>query len=165
MYRRHVNGQLVGKNKQTGLALVVGLVLLVVVTLIAVSGLTNASLQTKAASAASQQHMTFQAAESSVSMMLNRVNNDTDLAPLNQVLNSVGQVEQTNRIASLSDNSLIEAKVTISYMSDNIVPTDYSLNNDEDSTFIYPHYFKIVGKAELASSGAITTVEKGVIYD
>jgi len=156
------------RRHESGVALVIGLVLLIVITLIAISGLTNASMQVKLASATQQQNMTFQAAESSVSAMFNSMNGvggSIDLAPLNAVLNDPNQAAKVTRHAALSNDSPIEAHVTVSYMADNSAMPGFSLNADENSTSISPFIFKLVGQATLLESGANTTIEKGIMYE
>lgn len=153
-------------KNQSGVALVVGLVLLVVITLIAVSGLSNASLQTKLASVTSQQNMVFQAAESSVAMMFDQMNGTGgDLTPLNAVLSDPENKPKTTPNTTLSASKMVTAEVTISFMSKNDVSPGFSLNADENSTTISPYTFKVVGNASMASSGASATIEKGIVYE
>jgi len=154
--------------KQSGVALVIGLLLLLVITLIAVSGLTGAANQTKMASNAQQYNQTFQAAEGGVSATLYSINGNGgifNIEPLKNALNDTVNGISTERNASLSDNSDMEVNVTVTYQLEASSTPGFSLSADENAVTISPHMFSVRSQAQLTDTGAQSIVEQGIMYE
>lgn len=73
----------VSRNKQQGAALVVGLILLIVVTLVAISGIKSTSVQQSLAVGMQENMMTYQVADTLIRQVVNEVNDTAPLADAN----------------------------------------------------------------------------------
>lgn len=154
--------------KQSGVALVIGLVLLFVVTLIALAGLNNASIQTQTAAGLQQHNLTFQAAEGAISKTINSIHgldNPNGIVDVSMLTDAINNGDSTTRIAELSDNSPLEVTVKVDFDSEVRVKPGNSFNADENVTTIPTYIFTFAGEAKIDDSGAKTTVEQGIMYD
>ena len=168
---------------QQGAALIVCLVLIVIITLISVTGLDNASMQQKMAANSQQHNETFQAAESSIDNAISQINGtssvtnqDGDLVnavsdneelhtALKGKANIPGDQHQISSVPSeLSKKNHMDVSTTYQYLSEVTNPYGYSLDADENSTTIPGHRFIITGQATINASGATTTIEQGIEY-
>jgi len=171
-------------KQQSGVALVIGLVLMLVITLIAVAGLTNSSIQAKMASNLQQRNDTFQAAESAISQVMIEIsgipsykvpcgegcqpNVVAAVAGSSQVLSSVMDLGHGNqKKVSLTDlaPANIAVSITYTYLQSSGLTVGISLNADENSTIIGPTKFILEGDAVMAASGAKAKISQGISYE
>jgi len=158
------------QEKQQGVALVIGLLLLFVVTLIAISGLTNAALQTKVATSVQQHNTTFQTAESALSRAIVAIEGiplsgvDGDASMLSTSMASGSGVKNVAMDTTLS---IAPITVTIAYThrQSSSLAAGISLTADDNSTLIGANKFVLESNATLTGAGAASTVSEGITYE
>jgi len=167
----HRNSQIHNKYpRQSGVVLVIGLVLILVITLIAIAGLSNSAIQTKLASNAQQHNDAFQAAESALShaiieiegVPLGGIAGNSDA--LAQAMELGNGVENKVAITYLTDTNMT-VSITYSYLESSGLESGISLNADENSTMIGQRKFILEGNALMSSSGAKSKISQGISYE
>lgn len=154
-------------SSQSGVALVISLVLLLVITLICITGLTNGAMQQKMAANAQQSNQVFQNAEGAVSHAMVLINGLKDVAgssaKLSQAMADGAAIKVDD--PQLSKNGLMAVSVTYTYQAHSGLKPGVSLNADENEIMIGEKRFKLQGRATMASSGATSVVNQGISYE
>jgi len=157
-------------KSQSGVVLVVGLVLILVITLIAIAGLSNSAVQTKLSSNTQQKNDTFQAAESALSHAIIEIEG----VPLGGIAgNSDALANAMERGNGIEDevgityltSTLMDVSVTYSYLESSGLQSGISLNADENSTIIGQRKFILEGNAAMSGSGAKSKISQGISYE
>jgi len=155
------------KNEQ-GAALVVCLVTLLIITIIAASGISTASLQQKMAANIQQQNETFQATESGIDRLINVINGTAATAGDSVILNSALNTPTTSvsyaNGLSRSGSNEITVITEVNFLANMAALRGNSLDADENSTIIPGYRFIVTGQATMPS-GASTQIEHGIQYD
>jgi|GEM_PF-1699248 len=157
-------------KSQRGVVLVIGLLLILIITLIAVAGLSNSAVQSKLSSNAQQKNDTFQAAESALSHAIIEIEG----VPLGGIAgNSDALANAMERGNGIEDevgityltNTLMSVSVTYSYLESSSLQSGISLNADENSTIIGARKFILEGNSAMSSSGAKSQISQGISYE
>lgn len=128
--------------RQSGMVLLISLVLLLLLTLIAIAAAHQSALQTRMAANSQQQNIAFQAAETGISSWVKTYENDPQIAPII----TEGNLDDENRVPYV-------ASAAAPGNCWDVVPA-YSLNAAEsDTTFQYA-CFNIVSDAKSCSDSA-----------
>ena len=153
-------------SSQSGVVLVISLLLLLVITLISISGLTDGAIQEKMAANAQQSNQVFQNAEGAVAHALVIINGLPNVAGSSTALSNA--IEDPNPVpipnTELS-SELMTVSVTYTYQAYNGLKPGISLNADENEMMIGETRFKLEGHATMASSGAVSVISKGISYE
>lgn len=158
-----MKSQRVGINKrQTGVALVVGLVMLLVVTLIAVAGMSSSTMHETMSANAQNINRTFQAAESSVGA-LTGVLTGGDVSLLQTALSN-GEGVMTGTTAFDIDDEDISSDYAVTYLGEVAVTSGSSMDANESTTLLKGYRFELQGTATIAAVNARTRIFKGVEY-
>ena len=154
-------------RQQSGMALVICLVLLLVITLISIAGLNSASDQQKMAVNAQQINQSFHNAESAVSQAIMTINGTATRAgsniALSEALNSDDPLTKNSRL--LTQAGLINVTITFRHQKNKGLKPGMSLNADENSTIIGENRFILEGEAVMVNSGARAVVSQGISYE
>ena len=154
-------------RQQSGMALVICLVLLLVITLISIAGLNSASDQQKMAVNAQQTNQSFQNAESAVSHAIMIINGSGARAgsnvALSQAINNPDGAKSIDPL--LTQAGLINVFITYRYKENQGLKPGMSLNADENSMIISETHFILEGKATMVNSGANAFVSQGISYE
>lgn len=155
---------------QAGVALVVGLVLVLVITLIAIAGFSNSTVQAKMATNSQQRNTTFQAAESALSNAIIEIEgipmggipgNSEVLAKAIERGTGVTHVVAIDKLKTTT----MDVSVSYTYQETSGLATGISLNADENSTIIGRTKFILEGNAVMTASGAKTRISQGISYE
>ena len=159
-----------GVKRQNGAVLVMCLVLLLVITLISIAGLSGASDQVRMVNNAQQINTTFQTADSAMSQAITLIDGqplggiEGNSQILAAVIDAGINVPVVINSEQLSDDS-ISVYVTYTHQKNSALMTGVSLNADENTTLISRQQFIIQGSAIIESSGAHSTLRKGISYE
>ncbi len=157
-------------RSQEGVALVIGLVLVLVITLIALAGFSNSTLQAKMATNSQQRNTTFQAAESALSNAIIEIEgipmggipgNSEVLAKAIERGSGVTSVVAIDKLKTPT----MDVTVSYTYQETSGLATGISLNADENSTIIGRTKFILEGNAVMTASGAKTRISQGISYE
>lgn len=152
---------------QRGAVLVVTLVILLVMTLISTSSLNNATSQSRMVANAQQYNLTFNTAESSLAGALNTLNlpNDATNNNMNALSTSLMERTETTIIDNTFKNKEIEVKLTYIATPSSALRAGVSLDASNDNLAIQNFDFEVSSTALFKSSGAITTLSRGFVYE
>jgi hypothetical protein len=128
------------KARQTGATLIVGLVLLLVLTVVGVSGMNTATLQVAMAGSAQYQQDAFQMAEDGLDIAISR-RGFTTAAPQN--------------VNWLGDPNYDRRSVT-TFVSSTLVPPDRAFSGGEGSSTMRAYHFDIVSVGKAARNSVAT---------
>ncbi len=136
-------------HSQKGAVLVVSLVLLLVMTLIGITGMRSANVDEKMAANSMNKNISFQASESAVDGAI------ASVSTLEQAINSGGIVTFS---VDMGDTS-ISASAAIDYLGTGIAP-GYSLGENEGSFMNYR--YDIIGTGNVTAANAQTVTAQGI---
>lgn len=144
---------------QRGVALVIGLVMLLVITLIAVSGMNSSMMQERMAANAQNINRVFQAAESAVGAITGELTGG-DTSTLQTALTAG---ESGKASFSVSDPD-ITASYQVIYQGEVAVATGSSMDGDSASTTLKAYRFGLRGVASIDSVKARKQITQGIEY-
>ena len=153
------------KQEQQGLALAIGLVLLVAMTIVGIATLRSTKLNEKISSNAQQKSISFEAAESAIGttwtvptllatleLLPNGTFDDPDpVAPPGLADQLSEDFDQSNFFGKSVD---ITAGVTVQYCGENSLPVGSSTSADESVLQMADVYFDVNGFASIKGSNA-----------
>lgn len=152
-------------TKQQGAALVIGLMILLLATLVAVSAMTNSNLQEKMAANSQNANRAFQAAESAVdSQITGIIGGSTAIMTqaINQFLNS--GTNWPTATVSVEDTD-IAAAMTLKVIKERTLKVGDSLSSEEGTSKLVSYVYEITAESELAGSKSAATVIQGFEYN
>ena len=152
-------------KKENGAVLVIGLMILLLATLVAVSAMTDANLQEKMAANSQNTNRAFQAAESAVDNQITSVvNGSTGMltSSINQYLNN-GTNWPTVSVA-LSDTD-ITSGITLRVLKERTLSIGDSMSSEEGTSKLVSYVYEMTAESELAGSKAAKTVVQGFEYN
>ncbi|MGB1297071.1 MAG: pilus assembly PilX family protein [Psychrobium sp.] len=154
-------------KSQRGAVLVVSLVILLVMTLISTSGLSNAHNQTRMVSNAHQANLTFNSAESALLQALESIT-----APSPESANNIDSMNNSNTgsvITNVIDNAFnvegLTIKLTYRSTPKNMLRSGVSLDASNDDNIIRNVNFELTSTATIDSSGVNATLVRGFTYE
>lgn len=147
-------------NDTKGSALIVCLVMLLVLTMISLSGINTAIMHEKMASNAQSKNKTFHAADSAVGL-LTRTIMDGDITALEQALAREGLSDETS--FDISDSQLTSS-FQADYLGEVALTSGTSMDADESSTLLKGFRFELRGTSQSTATGAFTRIFRGVEY-
>ncbi|MCG7530611.1 hypothetical protein MHM98_04470 [Psychrobium sp. MM17-31] len=154
-------------SSQRGAVLVVSLVVLLVITLISTSQLSNAQSQSRMVSNAQQASITFNSAESALinalsSIAIPNVDSQNNMSAMN-----TSMTEGTE--ATILDNSFdvegLTVRLTYKSTPRSSLRAGVSLDASNDDNIIRDVSFEITSTASFNNSGANATLSRGFIYE
>lgn len=149
-------------KRQSGVALVIGLVMLLVITLIAVAGMSSSTMHEKMSANAQNINRTFQAAESAVGALTGVLTGgDTSLL---QTAMAAGKGIKTNTTPFDIEVVEISSDYAVTYLGEVAVTSGSSMDANESTTLLKGYRFELQGTAEIAAVSARTRIFKGVEY-
>ncbi|MGB0833651.1 MAG: PilX N-terminal domain-containing pilus assembly protein [Psychrobium sp.] len=154
-------------KSQRGAVLVVSLVILLVMTLISTSELSNAHNQTRMVNNAQQANLTFNSAESALIQALESI-----AAPSPESTNNIDAMNNSTA-GSVATNIVINAfnvegltiKLTYQSTPKNTLRPGVSLDASNDDNIIRDVNFELTSTATIDSSGANATLIRGFTYE
>ncbi|MCP5019058.1 MAG: hypothetical protein GY938_27830 [Ketobacter sp.] len=153
-----------GISHNSGAALVVGLLILLLATLISVSAMTDANLQEKMAANSQNTNRIFQAAESGIDSKLSSIELGTT-AMLTQAINVylAGSGTNPTESVSLSDTD-ISTNIAMEVIG---IHKQYgqSMSAEEGTSQLTGYTFKLTSNASASGSGAEATAIQGFFYN
>lgn len=150
------------KKRQEGAVLVISLVLLLVLTLIGVAGMNSSTMQERMAANAQNSNRAFQGAESSVWALLEQLY-DNDLSLLRDSMKSAD--EKSSVVSYTLDSAKgITGTHQARFLGEVIITSGSSMDANESSSLLKGYRYELKGTAEMAGSGAGTTIYKGIEY-
>ena len=156
LYRQINFGQ-----SQQGAVLILSLILLVVMTLFGLASMNTSIMQEKMASNAQNTNATFQAAESSVSSLMQEVLGGTQT----HLTASMNAPDAKSSLVALNlNNPKLTASYQTTYLGEIILTSGNSLNADESSTLLKGRRFEMTGIGAIPGAQAQTVIRQGMEY-
>lgn len=147
-------------NRTRGSALIVCLVMLLVLTLISLSGINTAIMHEKMASNSQSKSKTFHAADSAVGL-LSRTIVGGDLTALEQAL---AREDLSDETAFDISDSQVTSSYQARYLGEVALTSGTSMGADQSSTLLKGYRFELRGTSESTATGAFTRIFRGVEY-
>lgn len=151
-------------QQQNGAALVVGLMILLLATFLAVASMNNANLQERMASNSQNENISFQASESAVDDQIRRILKG-DISRIAAAKLEEGKANPawptTTYDAGETD---VTTNVEIRSMGDVVLAVGSSLDGSEDSTNVAAVRFEIRAVSVKSNSGARVNIVQGIEY-
>jgi len=146
---------------QKGAVLIISLMLLLVMTLLALSSMNTSTMQEKMAANAQNNNRTFQAAESAIGALLNDVlgGDQTQLSTSMTATNNIAPA-----VAFDIGDTRVAASSQAEYLGEIILTSGSSLNADESTTLLKGHRFELTGIGNIDSVQAQTVIRQGMEY-
>ncbi len=148
------------KNLAGGSALIVCLVMLLVLTMVSLSGINTAIMHEKMASNAQSKSKTFHAADSAVGL-LSRTIIGGDLTPLEQALSREDLSDETS--FDISDTQLTSS-YQARYLGEVAITSGTSMDADQSTSLLKGFRFELRGTSQSTATGSFTRVFRGVEY-
>lgn len=146
---------------QQGAVLILSLIILLVMTLIGLASMNTSLMQEKMATNAQKTNTTFQAAESSISAILQEVTGGTQT----KLTESMDAVTQTSSVTALNlGTNHLTASYQVTYLGEIILTSGSSLNADESTTLLKGRRFEMLGTGSIPGSSAQTIIRQGMEY-
>ncbi|KEF29702.1 MAG: PilX protein [Gammaproteobacteria bacterium] len=152
-----------GQSKQRGAALIISLIVLLVLTLIGVAGMNTSVMQERMAVNAQNSNRTFQAAESTVSALTNKLYAN-DLTLLRESMQDQNNQSSVISVTTLDSANGITGSYQARYLGEIIITSGSSMNADESSSDLKGYRYELIGEATMANTGAESRVFKGIEY-
>lgn len=151
------------KNEQ-GAALVVGLMILLLATFLAVATMNNANMQERMAANSQNENLAFQAAESSVDNQINLVG-DGNMSALTAANTQFGLASPAWPTRSYdAGDSDIATTVEIRSLGEMSLTSGNSIDADESSVRLSGSRFEMRAVSTVAGSGARISIVQGLEY-
>jgi type IV pilus assembly protein PilX len=140
--------------------------MLLVLTLISLSGINTAVMQEKMASNAQSKNRTFHTADSAVGELV-RVLEDGNISSLEQAMSREGP-NPTDGFSNLFPftfgDTNISATYQVEYLGEVAVTSGTSMDADESTTLLKGQRFELQGVAANDNTGAVTRIYRGAEY-
>lgn len=151
-------------RKQEGAALVVGLLLLLLITFLAVASMNNANVQERMAANSQNVNLAFQAAESAVDNQIQLVmgGDTSNLATARSQFGLTTPAWPTDTYDA--GDSDITTNVEIRSMGDMTLSSGNSIDADESSVRLTGARFEMRSVSTIAGSGARVSIVQGLEY-
>lgn len=151
-------------RKQEGAALVVGLLLLLLITFLAVASMNNANVQERMAANSQNVNLAFQAAESAVDDQIQLVmgGDTSNLATARSQFGLTTPAWPTDTYDA--GDSDITTNVEIRSMGDMTLSSGNSIDADESSVRLTGARFEMRSVSTIAGSGARVSIVQGLEY-
>lgn len=147
---------------QQGAVLILSLIILLVMTLIGLASMNTSLMQEKMANNAQKTNVTFQAAESAVSVIIEEVLGG-DESKLSEALNST--TFQSSSTSLNLGTSHVSASYQVTFLGDVLTTSEgYSNNADITSTTIPQTRYELLGIGSVPGSSAQTIIRQGIEY-
>lgn len=143
-----------------GSALIICLVMLLVLTLISLSGINTSIMHEKMASNAQSKSKTFHAADSAVGLLTRNVVGG-DLTLLEQALQREDLSDE--EVFDISD-SQVTSSYQAKYLGEVALTTGTSMDADQSSTLLKGFRFELRGTSQSTATGSFTRIFRGVEY-
>ncbi|MBO6812532.1 MAG: PilX protein [Marinobacter sp.] len=160
MKRTHYLGHMGG---QSGAALIVSLIVLLVLTLIGVAGMNSSVMQERMAVNSQNSNRAFQAAESTVSALTNQLMAN-DLSMLRESMQNSSGESSVKTVTNLDSGNGMTGNYQARFLGEIIITSGSSMNADESSTQLKGYRYELIGEASMANTGAEARVFKGIEY-
>lgn len=148
-------------RQQQGATLVVGLLILLVMTLIALAGMNSSTMQEKMAANAQNNNRTFQAAESAVSALTTAILGGTQTS-LTAAMNSPSSLSSATTY-NVGD-AQISANYQVEYLGEIILTSGDSIDANTSSTQLKGYRFDLIGTSSISGANAGSTIHQGIEY-
>lgn len=149
-------------QKQSGAALIVSLIILLVLTLIGVAGMNTSVMQERMAVNAQNSNRAFQAAESTLGALTNELYaNNLDL--LRESMQT-GSKESAKVAQTLDATNGVTGSYQVRYLGEIIITSGSSMDADEGASDLKGYRYELIGESEMANTGAAARVFKGIEY-
>jgi type IV pilus assembly protein PilX len=149
-------------QQQRGAALILSLVILLVLTLIGVAGMNSSVMQERMAANAQNSNRTFQAAESTVGALTNKLY-ENDLTLLRESMqNSSG--ESSKVTVNIDSGNGVSGSYQARFLGEIIITSGSSMDANESSSQLKGFRYELIGDAQMANTGAEARVFKGIEY-
>lgn len=150
-------------SDQRGAALIISLIVLLVLTLIGVAGMNTSVMQERMAVNSQNSNRAFQAAESTVSALTNKLYAN-DLSLLRESMqNSSGESSKVT-VTNLDSGNGITGTYQARFLGKVIVTSGTSIDGNESSNQLEGYRYELIGEASMANTGAEARVFKGIEY-
>lgn len=151
-------------QQQNGAALVVGLMILLLATFLAVASMNNANMQERMAANSQNENIAFQSSESAIDDQIRRIM-DGDISRISAAKIEEGKVNPawptTTYDAGEED---VSTGVEIRSMGDVVLAVGSSLDGSEENTNIGAVRFEIRAASTKSNSGARANIVQGIEY-
>ncbi len=157
-------------HKQEGAALVIGLLILLMASFLAVASLNNATVQERMARNEQNINKAFQAAESAVEQQLSIASEDKNLTKL---VNAYAEYERTQINGQEpswpsadydSGEADVSTNVKVKSLGKATLVSGEALNADEKSSKISSFRYEFESTATISGSGARISIVQGINY-
>jgi Tfp pilus assembly protein PilX len=157
-----MNMQRFSLHNESGAALIVGLMILLLATFLAVAAMNNSGMQEKMASNAQFVNQAFQAAESAIDSKLTEVS-DGDTSLLSLSLAQMGLPSPTWPTYTYDvGNSKISTNAVVRGINETICQQASSISADEGTSGIPAYIFEIQSTSQVSGSDARVRVTQGI---
>ncbi|NMT65517.1 pilus assembly PilX family protein [Marinobacter orientalis] len=149
-------------SRERGATLIVSLIVLLVLTLIGVAGMNTSVMQERMAVNSQNSNRAFQAAESSLSALLDDVQaNDLDL--LRQSMQRASGESDPVPVTIDGDNG-VTGSYQARFLGEVIITSGSSMDADQSSNQLKGFRYELEAEADMANTGASARVFKGIEY-
>lgn len=151
------------RTSQRGAALIISLIVLLVLTLIGVAGMNTSVMQERMAVNSQNSNRAFQAAESTVSALTNRLYAD-DLSLLRESMQDADSHSSVVTVTDLDAANGISGTYQARFLGEIIMTSGSSMDANESSSQLKGYRYELIGDAKMADTGAEARVFKGIEY-
>lgn len=156
------------QDSQRGSVLIFSLVIMLIMTILALSGLNSSSLDEKISRNIQDNNRTFQAAESAASNQLAPVlAGNTILLATAMVTRDAGTgdfIFTAIQNYSVDDDVNLTSSAAVKYRGEATLTCGNSLSSEKENNEIGCQFFEFRATSTLVNSGAQATVSQGIIY-
>lgn len=152
-------------KSQRGAVLIVGLIILLLATMMAVGALNNTNLQERMAANSQNVNRVFQTAESAVDSKINDINNgDYDMLSDAQEEHGKSTPAWPTDTFAMDDTSISTA-IEVRYISEAIAEGSTLSADKSDQTQLNSGVYEIRANSSMTGSGAKTSIVQGFLYN
>ncbi len=152
----------ISAHRECGATLIISLIMLLVLTLIGISGMNTSVMQERMAVNSQNSNRSFQAAESTVRSLMDEVY-ASNLDRLRESMQNASGLSEKIDVTIDPDNG-VSGSYQARYLGEVIVTSGSSMNADESSNQLKGFRYELEGEASMANTGASSRVFKGIEY-
>lgn len=152
----------ISAHRERGATLIVSLIMLLVLTLIGISGMNTSVMQERMAVNSQNSNRAFQAAESTVRSLMDEVY-ASNLDLLRESMQNASGLSEKTDVTIDPDNG-VSGSYQARYLGEVIVTSGSSMDADESSNQLKGFRYELEGEASMANTGASSRVFKGIEY-
>ncbi len=149
------------RQAQQGVVLIISLVILLVITLIAVSGMNTSLMQEKMAANAQNGSRVFQAAESAVGSLAAELSTGV-------TTNLEEAMTKADKFSTATSYSIGDTKLSSNYqtryLGEVIITEGNSIDADESGVQLKSYRFELIGTARMDATQAYSRIFQGIEY-